>query len=157
MTENRPKFISYKRSNFTTRLPVDFLYSPSHWWIEKEVSGTWKAGITRFSTRMLGEMVDFGMEIKPGGTFEPGEIIGWLEGFKAITDIYAVSEGELIEVNPVLEKELIRINRSPYLDGWIYRFTGRPDDHCMEVEAYRDLLDKTIDRILEQQKQENAE
>jgi hypothetical protein len=31
---------------------------------------------------------------------------------------------------------------------------GRPDVKCLDVRAYRDLLDKTIDRILAQQKGE---
>jgi hypothetical protein len=38
--------------------------------------------------------------------------------------------------------------------GWLYEVNGTPDTKCLDVHTYRDLLDKTIDRILAQQKGE---
>jgi glycine cleavage system H protein len=32
--------------------------------------------------------------------------------------------------------------------------TGKPDAKCVDVHAYRAILDKTIDKILEKQKAE---
>ena len=148
---------SYKRAQFSTRLPVAYRYSPSHWWAAEIGDGVWRAGVTKFSTRMLGEMVDFGVDVKPGGRLTPGQIIGWIEGFKAISDMYCVADGRLEEVNPALEKNIRLIGRSPYRNGWVYSFRGQPDDRCMDVAAYARLLDKTIDKILEQQKGEEIQ
>ena len=47
----------YKRSNFVTHLPVDCLYSPSHFWLREIAPGRWRVGFTKFATRMLGEIV----------------------------------------------------------------------------------------------------
>ena len=56
-------------------------------------------GFTKFSVRMLGEMVESDYEVKVGEKVEIGEVIGWIEGFKATSDIYAV-EGEFKGGNP---------------------------------------------------------
>jgi glycine cleavage system H lipoate-binding protein len=43
------------------------------------------------------------------------------------------------------------ISREPYGDGWLFRIEGKPDSRCSDVEGYRQLLDATIDRMLEKQ------
>ncbi len=149
-----PKTLPYKRSHFATQLPVDYLYSPSHAWAADAGEGTWRVGLTKFATRMLGEMVDHGFEIEAGAAVQCGQIIGWVEGFKAISDLFCVAEGEFIGSNPALKENIRLITREPFGAGWLYAVKGRPDAKCLDVHAYRDLLDKTIDRILAQQKGE---
>jgi glycine cleavage system H protein len=53
-----------------------------------------------------------------------------------------------------LKESINVITKDPYAGGWLYEVEGQPDPKCLEVHAYRDLLDKTIDRILAQQKGE---
>ncbi len=151
---DQPKTLFYKRSQFVTHLPVDYLYSPSHSWIAREADGAyWRIGLTKFATRMLGEMVDHGFEIEEGAAVQPGQIIGWVEGFKAISDIYCIGTGSFAESNPLLREKVTLISKDPYQAGWLYRIKGRADAMCLDVQAYRALLDKTIDRILEKQKE----
>lgn len=155
MPEEAPKskILPYRRSHFVTRLPVDFLYSPSHCWLERRNDqGLWRVGITKFASRMLGEMVDFGFELKPGAPVKTGQIIGWLEGFKAISDVYCVADGIFSGSNPALEKKIGFIDKDSYNKGWLYEATGEPDAKCMNVDAYVAVLDKTIDKILENQR-----
>ena len=148
----KSKILSYRRSHFVTRLPVDFLYSPSHCWLQRcNDEGLWRVGITKFASRMLGEMVDFGFELKPADPAKTGQIIGWLEGFKAISDVYCVVEGAFADSNPALEKKIGFIDKDPYQKGWLYDATGEPDPKCMNVDDYVAVLDKTIDKILENQ------
>jgi hypothetical protein len=45
------------------------------------------------------------------------------------------------------------VTDKPYDEGWLYQVTGEPDSRAMDVEGYRALLDATIDRILEKQRQ----
>ena len=87
MESDRQKTKFYKRSHFVTHLPVDALYSPSHSWLLPGENGLCRIGLTKFATRMLGEMVDHKFEISVETTIEVGQIIGWVEGFKAISDI----------------------------------------------------------------------
>lgn len=147
-----PKTLHYKRSHFVTQLPLDYLYSPSHAWAAAEDGGRWRVGLTKFATRMLGEMVDHGFEVEAGAAVQCGQIIGWVEGFKAISDLFCVVEGEFLGSNVVLKERISLISKDPYQKGWLYEVKGRPDAKCLDVHAYRDLLDKTIDRILAQQK-----
>jgi glycine cleavage system H protein len=40
------------------------------------------------------------------------------------------------------------IGERPYAEGWLYEIEGQPDAKCIDVVAYRALLDATIDRML---------
>lgn len=147
--------IFYKRSRFNTHLPIDCLYSPTHAWIARQEDGLWRVGLTKFATRMLGEMVDCGFELEPGAPVAPGQIIGWIEGFKAISDLFCIAEGVFAGGNPSLKEQIDLVTEEPHGRGWIYSVRGQPDAKCMNVAEYQQLLDKTIDRILEQQKPED--
>ncbi|MBI3877268.1 MAG: glycine cleavage system protein H [Verrucomicrobia bacterium] len=152
MPADKPKTFHYKRSRFVTQLPADCLYSPSHAWLARQMDGAWRVGITKFATRMLGEMVECGFEIQPGAPVACGQIIGWVEGFKAISDIFCVADGNFIGANEVLKKKISLVSKDPYGAGWLYEARGTPDPRCLDVHAYAKLLDKTIDKILERQK-----
>jgi glycine cleavage system H protein len=144
--------IPFKRSHFATQLPADALYSPSHYWLIHESDGMWRVGFSKFAVRMLGDLVDQGFETAEGAAVQPGTIIGWIEGFKAISDIYCVVEGVFCGGNPSLKGQLDQINQFPYGAGWLYRAKGEPDRNCMPVLEYVNLLNATIDRMLSQQK-----
>ena len=146
--------VFYKRSNFVTHLPADYLYSPSHFWIARVEGDRWRIGFTKFATRMLGEIVDFQLEKREGDPVRAGEIVGSIEGFKAISDIYCIAEGTFAGGNPALREDIELVSKDPYGAGWLYMVAGAPDPKCGDVESYRRLLDTTIDRILEKQKAE---
>lgn len=152
MESEKPKTIPYKRSRFQTQLPAKFLYSPSHCWIADQGQDLWRVGLTKFATRMLGEMVDHGFELEPGAKVEPGQIIGWVEGFKAISDLFCIAKGEFAGSNPALQEKVVLITKDCYGAGWLYLIKGAPDSQCVDVNEYQRILDKTIDKILEKQK-----
>jgi glycine cleavage system H protein len=151
MNGGSPKVLLYKRSHFVTQLPVDYLYSPSHAWMARS-DQTWRVGLTKFATRMLGEMVDHGFEIQTGQSVATGQVIGWIEGFKAISDLFCIGSGTFTGGNPLLQEKITIVNKDPFGAGWLYTLDGTPGEECMDVEAYRALLDKTIDRIMAQRK-----
>ena len=154
MTTTAPKTLQYKRSRFVTQLPMDFLYSPSHCWMARQQGALWRVGFTKFAVRMLGDMVDHGFEVDRGATVKPGQIVGWIEGFKAISDLFCVAEGSFSGTNPLLKDRITVVNKDPYGEGWLYMVKGNPDAKCVDVHGYRAILDKTIDKILEKQKAE---
>jgi glycine cleavage system H protein len=141
----------YKRARFVTRLPVDRLYSPTHFWIAEQQAGIWRVGFTRFATRMLGEIVEHEFQVDLGAPIEAGQIIGWIEGFKAISDIYSVAGGKFAGGNPALSKNIELLGKEPYDAGWLYAIEGTPDSRCTDVHGYAGLLDATIDKMLEKQ------
>ena len=140
--------VSYRRSRFSTRLPDDRRYSPSHYWLREMEPGLWRVGFTQFATRMLGDLVEYGFEVKPGEAVALGQIIGWVEAFKATTDLYGVGAGEFARANPRLETEPGLFDKEPYEAGWLYEFRGTPDPNTVDVQGYTALLDLAIDKIL---------
>ncbi len=143
--------VFYKRSTFVTHLPKEALFSPSHYWLLPEADGVWRVGFTKFATRMLGDLVDHQFEKQAGEPLASGEIVGSVEGFKAISDLYSPITGSFQGGNPELQKDPEIIGSDPYGAGWLFRATGTPDARCGDVESYRRLLDATIDRMLEKE------
>lgn len=147
-----PKTIFFKRSHFVTHLPATALYSPSHYWLMPDGAGVWRVGFSKFAVRMLGDLVDQGFDVADGAAIQPGAVLGWIEGFKAISDIFGIVDGTFRGGNPDLKGRLELINEDPYGAGWLYRAAGEPDRNCLPVSDYVNLLHATIDRMLAQQK-----
>jgi glycine cleavage system H protein len=139
--------VHYKRSRFATRLPADRLYTPAHFWILEHAAGVWRVGLTKFAGRMLGDVVDLGFEVRPADPVQLGDTIGWLEGFKARTDLYAVVTGTFAGANPDLEADIDLVDSDRYGRGWLYAVEGRPDPDASDVHGYVKVLDATIDRL----------
>jgi glycine cleavage system H protein len=139
--------LRYKRSRFTTRLPREYRYTAAHMWLAAEGDNCWRVGFTKFAVRMLGEVVESGFEVKAGERLAVGDVIGWLEGFKASTDLYCAINGNFVTGNQLLFTKADRVHADPYGDGWLYRATGIPDSAAMDVQAYAAVLDAAIDRI----------
>jgi glycine cleavage system H protein len=140
--------IPYKRARFSTRLPVDRRYTAAHYWLLEESSGIWRVGLTKFATRMLGDLVELDFSVKEGDRIALGQEIGSLEGFKAVASIYSVAEGEFSGAGGELGSDITLLESDPYGRGWLYRVKGSPDPQGMDVQGYAALLDGTIDRLL---------
>jgi len=140
--------LEYKRARFAARLPTDYLYSPSHFWLARREEDLWRVGLTKFGTRRLGEMVEHGFGVELNARVTLGQVIGWVEGFKAISDLHCLVEGRFAGGNPALQTEITLINKDPHGAGWLYAVKGRPDTKCVGVEGYVRILDQTIDRLL---------
>ncbi len=146
--------IYYKRARFTTRLPRNYRYARSHFWIAEEENGVFRVGLTNFSTRMLGDFVELSFDVAPGDAVEAGQTIGCIEGFKAVSDLYCVTRGQFVGANDALARDPALLDRDPYDSGWLYRIRGSLDESIVDVQGYVELLDATIDRMLDGQGQE---
>src|SRR5689334_795460 len=104
MPEDPPSHIYYKRSRFSSKLPAGRRYTPTHYWLDEVEPGLWRIGFTKFATRMLGDFVEHAFEPKVGDPVTVGQTIGWVEGFKALTDLYCVADGQFAGGNPALEQ-----------------------------------------------------
>jgi glycine cleavage system H protein len=96
---------------------------------------------------MLGELVEYGFEVKSGDPVQVGQVIGWIEGFKALSDLYCVVEGHFQGGNPDLENNIALIHTDPYGEGWLYLVKGTPEANSVDVRGYVEILDRTIDKI----------
>ena len=141
------QYVSYKRAKFSTRLPADRLYTASHYWLDHQNPKVWRIGLTKFALRFLGELVEYDFEVQPDAQLEVGQVIGWLEGFKAVTDLYCPMAGRFVGPNAELETEISRVQSDTYDRGWLYAVEGEPADDCMDAKQYAGVLDSTIDEM----------
>ena len=140
--------VRYKRARFSTRLPVDRLYTASHYWLREQPKDIWRIGFTKFATRMLGDPVELDFEVAEGNHVELGQIIGWIEGFKAVTDLFSPMAGRFQRPNPALSDHIASIKSSPYDRGWLYELSGSPEEDCVDAQGYAVFLDTTIDEMM---------
>jgi glycine cleavage system H protein len=152
--------VRFRHAHFSARFPVDCLYTPSHFWMRPADGPTgpsavaaadaprlWHVGFTKFATRMLGELVEMVLEVKPGQTVGGGERLGTVEGFKAVSDLFCVVDGTLSAVNPALTAEACLTHSDPYGAGWLYAVQGTPTPGHLDVHGYIALLAATIDQL----------
>ena len=147
-TPRDASFIRYKRSRFATRLPAGHRYTRSHYWLKRDDAGLWRIGLTTFATRMLGDLVECMFAVEPGETVEIGQALGSIEGFKAISDIYAVASGRFVGANEALDTDITLAESAPYGNGWLYAVDGAADPDSLDVDEYVHVLDATVDRML---------
>ena len=151
------RFVRYKRSRFATRLPVGHRFTRSHYWLSREAEGRWRVGLTTFATRMLGDLVECAFALEPGAPVQVGQPIGSIEGFKAVSDIYAVASGRFGGANRALDADITLVESAPYGDGWLYWVDGSADPDSLDVDEYVHVLDATIDRMLESRREGDGE
>ena len=149
MSQPPEKIIAYKRSRFSTRLPESRLYAQSHFWLLQEEPGVWRVGFTKFATRMLGDLVEYEFTVTTGAPVDLGQAIGWVEGFKAVSDLFSVATGEFLGPNPALSQDPTLADNDPYQRGWLYRVRGTPDPNTIDVNGYIAVLDATIDKMID--------
>ena len=143
------EFVRYKHARFSARLPAEFRYSPSHYWMTESIpgSGIWRVGFTKFATRMLGELVEARFEVQTGEDVGSGDQIGYVEGFKAASDLFCVMDGVFAGGNPILEVDACIVKSSPYDDGWLYAVEGKPEETSVDVHGYIEHLGALIEKM----------
>lgn len=139
-------FLDYRRAKFSARLGQDRLYTTGHHWLLRQEGRLWRVGLTAFAVRMLGEPVELDFEVELGATIEAGQVIGWIEGFKAVADLFSPMAGAFAGANPLLRKRIDLIQSDPQGDGWLYAVEGEPAEDCLDVHEYVGMLDATIDQ-----------
>jgi glycine cleavage system H protein len=147
----------YKRARFGTRLPASRVYTRSHCWLLEREPGVWRVGLTAFAVRMLGDIIEYEFEAAPGSRVEAGQKIGWIEGFKSVSDIHSAAEGAFAGENALLRDDITLLESDPYERGWLYEVEGRPQPDSLDAAAYAAVLDGAIDRMLASLREENED
>ena len=140
--------VYYRRSRFTTHLPVDRRYSRAHYWLLEESPGIWQVGFTKFATRMLGDIVEFEFSTALGAAIAVGDEIGSIEGLKAVTSVFSAGTGRFLGEGAPLRQDVTLAESDPYGRGWLYKLQGQPDPDTVDVHGYVAILDATIDKML---------
>lgn len=103
---------------FIFKVKKDLLYSQDEVWVKREANGSIRVGLTDFEQRRAGDVVF--AEAQPVGTkVVSGGVLGSYETVKVVQDILSPTDGEIDEINPLIDSKPEVINRDPYGEGWI--------------------------------------
>jgi glycine cleavage system H protein len=128
--------------------PDDLRYAESHEWITTDGDGdgdgrTRRVGITDFAQDELGDVVFVELP-GAGDAVTAGEGFGVIESIKAVSDLYAPVDGEVVAINEALFDRPELVNEDPYGEGWMLEID--PDDHSavdelLTFEEYREQVE----------------
>lgn len=123
------------------RIPNHLFYSSEHLWTKADANGIWQAGITDYAQDLLGDIV-FVDAPAIGTTLSAGKPCGLVESVKTGSDLHALVDGEVTEINTAIINAPELINDKPY-DAWIFKFKPTevdPSQKLLTAEAYKALI-----------------
>lgn len=122
--------------------PAELRYTQDHEWIRMEDDGTAVVGITDFAQHELGDIVFVDITAS-NQSLSQGDVFGSVEAVKTVSDLFMPIDGDVMEVNPAVEKSPELVNGDPYGQGWIVKL--KPADAAqfedlMTADAYQELV-----------------
>jgi glycine cleavage system H protein len=121
--------------------PKTMLYSNEHLWTKVIADGIWEAGITDYAQDLLGDIV-FIDAPAIGKKLIAGQPCGLVESVKTGSDLHALVDGEVVEVNQELINSPELINEKPY-QAWIFKYKPSEADMSkalLSADAYQALI-----------------
>merc|ERR1712137_393468 len=110
-------------------------FAPTHEWIKVD-GEVGVVGISDFAQGALGEVVYCDLPTE-GATVSAKETIATLESVKAVGEVYAPADCEVLEVNEKLNDEPALVNTSAEEDGWLVKVKPTGDtSSLMDRDAY---------------------
>ena len=94
-------------------------FTKDHEWIRIE-GETAIVGITDYAQQQLGDVVFVELP-DVGKTLERGKDAAVVESVKAASEVYAPVDGEVTEINKLLQDQPDTVNTDPHGDGWFFK------------------------------------
>ena len=114
-------------------IPSNLRYTKDHEWARPETDGTITVGITTHAVDQLGDITLVTLP-RVGTAVEAGARFGDVDSVKAVSELFAPLDGEVVGVNESLADAPEYVNNDPYGAGWMIKI--RPRD----AEALGQLL-----------------
>lgn len=117
-------------------------FTVEHEWLRLEADGLITVGITRYAQEALGDVVF--VQLPELGGYSAGQEAATVESVKAASSITMPLDGEVVEVNAVLEDSPELINEDAEGQAWFFRM--RPADagqfaEQLDADAYARLTE----------------
>lgn len=126
-------------------IPESLRYSTEHLWTKIAADGLWEAGITDYAQDLLGDIV-FIDAPAIGSKLIAGKPCGVIESVKTGSDLHALVDGEVVEINQALINAPELINEKPY-QAWIFKYKpsetngiAGTENKLLNAEAYQTLI-----------------
>ena len=123
--------------------PAELRYHPEHDWVRVDGDEA-QFGVTWFAQDALGEVVYFEPPTV-GDTVTAGSPYGELESVKAVSDVIAPLDGEVVAVNDAVIDSPDLVNSDPYGTGWLIRVRladPASADALLDADRYRHGLNE---------------
>jgi glycine cleavage system H protein len=99
--------------------PTQFRYTKEHEWIEAK-GNLATIGITDYAQHELGDVVFVELPAV-GSKLVTGKTFSSVESVKAVSEIYAPANGDVVETNTGLQNKPEVINNDPHGAGWLVK------------------------------------
>lgn len=120
-------------------IPKDLRYTEDHEYVKPTKDAkVVVVGITDYAQGELGDVVYLELP-SVGASFSKHDVFGTIEAVKAVSELFSPLSGEVVEVNPRLEKEPQLVNSAPYGDGWMVKLKisdSGEQDELLDADAY---------------------
>jgi glycine cleavage system H protein len=118
--------------------PSTLRYTRTHEWARAE-GDLVTVGITKFATDQMTDITYVELPHLGDHVFA-GQAFGEVETVKAVNDLFAPADGEVVEVNEKLVDDPTPITQDPYGAGWLIKVRleqGASLDHLLTHEQYQ--------------------
>ena len=131
--------LTFMMGEYEARIPCDRLYAENHLWLQ-EAAGGFRVGFTAYSVRLLQDVYFLDWTIDPHTKVEKKQPIGQIESSKAVSDLFAPTDGKVKDFNEILLNDPSAINTDGYGTGWLYHFETlskllSPEEYLQVLEA----------------------
>jgi glycine cleavage system H protein len=99
--------------------PTQFRYTKEHEWIDAK-GNLATIGITDYAQHELGDVVFVELPAV-GSKLVTGKTFSSVESVKAVSEIYAPANGDVVETNTGLQNKPEVINNDPHGAGWLVK------------------------------------
>ena len=123
-------------------IPENLRYTKDHEWARVEDDGTVVVGITAHAVEQLGDITMVTLP-EPGETTTKDEQMGDIDSVKAVSELFAPIDGEVVEINAEIDDAPEKINEEPYGAGWMLKLKPADPaqlDTLMDAKAYAELI-----------------
>tara|TARA_X000000368_G_scaffold416740_1_gene411381 strand:+ start:705 stop:1091 length:387 start_codon:yes stop_codon:yes gene_type:complete len=127
-----------------SEIPEGLFYTPEHEWVRIENDGSVTVGITDHAQNALTDIVYVELP-EEGEDFENHDEFTIVESVKSASPVFLPFAGSVISINLELEDTPELINKSPYGEGWIAKFTINDPDELnalMSAADYKSHIDE---------------
>ncbi len=121
--------------------PKSLRYSESHEWASLD-GGVCTVGVSQFAVDQLTDVVYIELP-SVGDAVQAGKRFGTIESVKAVSDLYAPVDGEVVAVNDALTSDASPVSQDPYGKGWMVKIKAEPGatlDHLKTLEQYQQQI-----------------
>jgi glycine cleavage system H protein len=126
-----------------SNVPANLKYTEEHEWVREE-GDVIVVGITDHAQGALGDVVFLDLPEK-GRQLSRGKAFGVVESVKAVSDLYAPVDGEVVDVNADLVNAPEQVNKDPYGGAWMLKLKPKSAADVaalLDAAGYQALLAK---------------